>query len=72
MQQNSRTRNNKLAVLFLLAICFCITSYKDLKKGFVEGYNSYNAAKSIDSMQQSSLNGVDFLSVRLLLLNKIN
>jgi hypothetical protein len=71
MQQHSRTRNNNLTVLLLLAIYFFIVSYKDLKKGFVEGFNSYNTTKSTHSKQQSILIENDSYSIQLMIFNKI-
>jgi hypothetical protein len=71
MQERSITKKRRLMILLMLSVTLFIASYKDLKKGFVEGYNSYNSTKSMDSKQQSKLNDADFLSVRSLLLNKI-
>lgn len=70
MQPHSRTRKNKLTVLLLLTIAFCIVSYKDLKRGFVEGYNGYNTTKSAHSKQQSNLIEYDFYTIQLMIFNK--
>ena len=71
MQQKIITKKRRLKILLLLSVCLFISTYKDLKKGFVEGYSSYNAIKSIHSKQQSNIDETDFLGIRLLLFNKI-
>jgi hypothetical protein len=71
MQEKSFDDKTRLLILLVLFLGVVITSYKDLKDGFVEGYNSYNLTKSINSKQQSSLIGTDFFTLRLMLLNKV-
>jgi len=71
MQHKSVTKNKRFTLVLLFTIFFCITSYKDLKKGFVEGYNDYNTTKSAHSKQQNSLIESDFYTIHLIMFDKI-